>query len=67
VQIAAVRSDGAIKGLFIIASEGNNLVLVNVTCDISPENAKKLTTAAVKAGLQAGLDKHLEQALKHMK
>jgi hypothetical protein len=67
VQIAAVRGDGAIKGLFIVASEGNNLVLVNVTCDISPENAKKLTNAAVKAGLQAGLDKHLEHALKHMK
>ena len=67
MQVSAVRSDGAIKGLFIIASESNNLVLVNVICDISPENAKRLSTAAVKAGLQAGLDKHLEEAIKHMK
>ncbi|MGD9635896.1 MAG: DUF4252 domain-containing protein [Pirellulales bacterium] len=67
VQVAAVRSDGAIRGLFVVASEGNNLVLVNVTCDISPENAKRLTTAAVRAGLQAGLDKQLEEAMKHMK
>jgi hypothetical protein len=67
VQVSAVRGDGAIKGVFIIASEGNNLVLVNVICDISPENAKRLSTAAVKAGLQAGLDKHLEEAMKHMK
>lgn len=67
VQISAVRDEGSIKGLFIIASEGNNLVLVNVTCDISPENAKRLTNAAVKTGLQAGLDKHLEEALRHMK
>jgi hypothetical protein len=67
VQISAVRADGAIKGLFIIASEQKNLVLVNVICDISPENAKQLTTAAVKSGLEAGLDKHLEEALQHMK
>ena len=67
VQVSTVRADGAIKGLFIVASEGNNLVLVNVICDVSPENAKRLTTAAVKTGLQTGLDKHLEEAMKHMK
>jgi len=67
VQISAVRSDGSIKGLFIVASEGNNLVLVNVICDVSPENAKQLSTAAVKAGLQAGLGKELEKAMKHVK
>lgn len=67
VRVAAVRSDGAIKGLFVIASESDKLVLVNVICDISPENAKRLSTAAVEAGLKAGLDKHLEEAMKHMK
>jgi hypothetical protein len=67
VRVSAVRANGAIKGLFIVAGDGNDLVLVNVTCDLSPENAKKLTTAAVKSGLQAGLEKHLEHALKHMK
>ena len=67
VQVSAVRADGSIKGLFIVASEGNNLVLVNVICDISPENAKQLSTAAVKAGLQAGLGKELEKAMKHVK
>ena len=66
VRVSAVRADGAIKGLFVVASESNKLVLVNVICDISPENAKRLSTAAVKAGLQAGLDKHLEQALKNI-
>jgi hypothetical protein len=67
VRVSAVRANGAINGLFIVAADGNDLVLVNVTCDLSPENAKKLTSAAVKSGLQAGLDKHLEHALKHMK
>ncbi len=67
VQVSAVRADGAIKGVFVIASERDKLVLVNVICDVSPENAKRLTTAAVTAGLQAGLDKQLEKALKHVK
>jgi hypothetical protein len=67
VQVAAIRADGSIRGLFVIASEGNNLVLANVICDISPENARQLTSAAVKAGLEAGLDKHLEEAMKHVK
>jgi hypothetical protein len=65
VQIAVVRGDGAIRGLFVIASESNKLVLVNVLCDVSPENAKKLTTAAVKSGLEAGLGQHIEEAMKH--
>lgn len=67
VRVSLARADGAIKGVFVIASESNKLVLVNVICDISPENAKRLTTAAVKAGLQAGLDKQLEEAMKHVK
>jgi hypothetical protein len=67
VRVSAVRADGSIKGLFVIASERDKLVLVNVTCDISPENAKRLTTAAVTTGLQAGLDKQLEEAMKHVK
>jgi hypothetical protein len=66
-QISIACADGAIKGLFIVASEGDNLVLVNVHCDISPENAKRLSTAAVKAGLQAGLGKELEKAMRHVK
>lgn len=66
-QVSLVRADGAIKGVFVVASEGNNLALVNVVCDISPENVKRLTTAAVNAGLQAGIDKKLEEVVQHMK
>jgi Domain of unknown function (DUF4252) len=67
VRVSAMRANGAIKGLFVIAADGSDLVLVNVTCDISPENAKQLAATAVKSGLQAGLDKQIEKALKHAK
>ncbi len=64
VQVSAIHADGSIRGLFIIAAERNKLVLVNVICDISPENAKRLAEAAVKSGLEAGLDKQIEAAMK---
>ena len=64
VQISAIHADGSIRGLFIIAAERNKLVLVNVICDISPENAQRLAAAAVKSGLEAGLDKQIEEAMK---
>jgi len=67
LQVSAVHADGSIRGLFIIASERDKLLLVNVICDISPENAKRLSTAAVKAGLEAGLDQQIEAAMKHVK
>jgi hypothetical protein len=66
VRISIARADGSIKGLFIVAAKGSDLVLVNVTCDISPENAKQLSEAAVRSGLKAGLGKELEKAMKHM-
>jgi hypothetical protein len=67
VRVSTLRSDGAVRGLFVVAGDGSDLVLVNVTCDISPEIAKQLSAAAVKSGLQAGLDKQLVEAMKHMK
>jgi Domain of unknown function (DUF4252) len=67
VQVSAVRSDGAIKGLFVIASERNKLVLANVICDVSPENAKRLAATAVKTGLDSGLERQIGAAMMHGK
>jgi hypothetical protein len=63
VAVSVVRSDGAIKGIFVTATDGDNAVLVNAVCDISPDNMKKLTAAATKSGLQAGLGQALEAKL----
>ena len=67
VRVSVLRDNGAIKGLFVVAAEQHNLVLVNLTCDISPENVKKLAAAATKSGLEAGLGDKIEKAMKHMK
>jgi hypothetical protein len=60
VRVAVARGEGAIHGLFVIVADGHDVVLTNFVCDVSPENAKKLTAVAVKTGLEAGLGQVLE-------
>ena len=61
VTVSAVRIAAGIRGIFVAATDGQNAVLVNVVCDISPENVKKLTTSAANIGLCAGLSQDLEK------
>jgi hypothetical protein len=63
VRVSAIRDSGAVRGVFVLASEGGQLVLANLVCDISPENAKKLTSAATKIGLENGLGKQIQMKL----
>jgi hypothetical protein len=65
VQVSLVRSDNAVRGVFVVVSDGKDVVLANVVCDVSPENVKKLTAAATKIGLENGLGKVIEAKLKH--
>lgn len=67
VRVSLIRSNGAVRGVFIVAANGNDLVLVNAMCDISPENVKKLTSAATKIGLENGLQQAIESKMQHMK
>ena len=66
VRVALLRVEGAVSGVFISATDGDDLVLVNVVCDASPENVKKLTAAATKIGLENGLRDVLEKELRHL-
>jgi hypothetical protein len=65
VRVALLRNDGAVRGIFVIAGQGQELVLVNVVCDISPENIKNLTAAATKIGLENGLAQAIDAHIKH--
>jgi hypothetical protein len=67
VRVSVLRSDGAVRGLFVIAGNDEGIVLANIVCDISPENVKKLTAAATKIGLENGLRQALETELKALK
>lgn len=66
VSVSAIRGGGGIKGIFVAATDNRDTLLVNVICDISPENAKKLSNAAVTSGLQAGLGQVIEAKMAKM-
>ncbi len=67
VRVSVLRGEGTVRGFFIVAGESDELVLANVVCDISPENVKKLTSAAAKIGLENGLQQMLEVQMREMK
>ena len=45
VRVSAIRGDGTLKGIFIQATDGDNVVIANVVCEVSPDNVKKLDVA----------------------
>lgn len=65
VRVSLVRSEGAIRGAFVVVADGEDVVLVNVVCDVSPENVKKLSAAATKIGLDNGLEEAIQAKLLH--
>ncbi len=70
VRISVLRDNGAVRGVFIVAGNPKEVVLANVVCDISPENVKKLSSAAATIGLENGLAPVIEtkmQELKHQR
>ena len=66
VRVSLLRSDGAIRGAFIIVADGSDLVLANVVADVSPENVKKLTSAAARIGLENGLQQVIEAKMREL-
>lgn len=59
-RVSVLRSGGAIRGIFVTASDGDAVVLANVVCELSPENVKKLSAAATKIGLEANFQPKFE-------
>lgn len=65
-RVSLLRQQGAVRGIFVIASDGNGLIVVNAVCDISPDNVKKLTTAATRIGLENGLAQAINEKMQKM-
>lgn len=64
VRVSALHKGDAIQGIFVTVTDGDNVVIANLVCDISPENVKTLTSTATKIGLENGLAQVLEQKMK---
>jgi hypothetical protein len=66
VRVSLLRSEGAVRGAFIVVADGSDLVLANVVADVSPENVKKLTAAAARIGLENGLQQVIEAKMRDL-
>jgi hypothetical protein len=65
-RVSLLRQEGSVRGVFVIASNGRGLMVVNAVCDISPENVKKLTSAATRIGLENGLAEAINAKVQKM-
>jgi hypothetical protein len=59
-HVYVIRGNESIRGAFVMASGHDGQILVNVVCDISPDNVKNLTSAATKIGLDNNLEQVIE-------
>jgi hypothetical protein len=59
-RVFIIRHNDSIRGAFVMAGGHGGQVLVNVVCDISPDNVKSLTSAATKIGLDNNLERMIE-------
>src|SRR5262249_51970044 len=64
--VFVMRREGAIRGVFVVASDGNEMALVNVLCDLSPERVKQISQQATSIGLQVGGDQALKDVLQDL-
>ena len=64
VNVCVLRRDGAIRGLYVMASENDEFVLVNVVCNLSPSMVQQVTKLATQIGLEVGLEQALQEAMR---
>jgi hypothetical protein len=50
-SVFLMRDAGTVRGIFVVASQGRDLVLANMVCEISPQRVKAITEQAVELGL----------------
>lgn len=66
-SVFLMRDRGAIRGAFVVATEGRELVLANVLCDLSPERVKQITQQATSIGLELGGEKALRKIVEEIR
>jgi hypothetical protein len=62
-----VRDAGAVRGVFVVVTDGSDLVLANVLCDVSPDRIKQITRQATSMGLELGGEQALRELGREMR
>ena len=63
VNVNVLRSEDAIRGIFVLVSEENELVMANVVCELTSERIKQVAHGATLIGMKFGLEKAIQQAM----
>jgi hypothetical protein len=63
VNVNVLRSEGAIRGIFVLVSEQDHLVMANIVCELTSERIKQVAHGATLIGMKFGLDKAIQQAM----
>ena len=66
VNVCVLREANAIRGVFVMVAEGEDLVIANVVCELTPEKVQQVTHQATKIGLKVGLEQAIQEAMKGM-
>ena len=67
IVVFTQQAESTIRGVFVMVSEGDELLLANAVCELSPERVKALTNQATKVGLKFGLADVLESAMREVR
>jgi hypothetical protein len=67
INVSALRSDGAIRGLFVMVTDNDDLVMTNVVCELTPDKVQHLTNQATKIGMKFGLEQAIQDAMRGMR
>jgi hypothetical protein len=65
-SVFMLRREGAIRGVFVVATKDGEMALINVLCDVSPDRVKQITREATNIGLELGGEEGLREFLAEM-
>lgn len=63
VRIYTLREGESVTGVLVVAGKRNELAVINVVGDLSPDNIQRLVSTATKIGVQLGLDKEINKGI----
>jgi len=66
VNVCVMRDGNAIRGVFVMVAEDEDVVMVNVVCELTPEKIQQVTHQATKIGLKVGLEQAIQEAMKEL-
>ena len=52
-----------LRGIFVLVSEEDELVLANVVCELAPDRVRQVAHGATLICMKFGLDKAIQQAM----